>query len=110
MSAPAAVNRANRLYEVLRDGRVHSRGEIFRRAGFMLTNNAASELRDQLESRGLGVVHTVEHRVDCYQILPIGEVGEEVAGDSVPTAADVAASSPTSSHLHADSQLRLDAA
>jgi len=122
MSAPTVVNRSTRLYEVLRDGRVHSRDEIFHRAGFMLTNNAASELREQLESRGLGVVHTVEHRVDCYQIVSlIGEVeasaGSTNAGNGSGrfgggnVAEQTSALASTSSH-HADSldQLSLDAA
>lgn len=39
------MNRAQKMLEVLRDGQLHSRREIFERAGFMLTNNAAAELR-----------------------------------------------------------------
>ena len=122
MSAPAAVNRASRLYEVLRDGRVHSREEIFRRAGFMLTNNAASELRDQLEPRGLNVVHTVEHRVNCYQIVALA--GEVEAGAASTNAgngsgrfgggnvAEQRTALASTSSLRADSleQLTLDAA
>lgn len=41
------MNRADRLLAVLKDGRPHSRREIQERAGFFLTNNAASELRKQ---------------------------------------------------------------
>ena len=113
MSAPAAVNRANRLHEVLRDGRVHSRDEIFHRAGFMLTNNAASELRDQLESQGLGVVHTVEHRVDCYQVVRLEKVEEGAARPGeCSSVSGTLASSSTSSHHHDETleQLSLDAA
>jgi len=128
-------NRASRLYEALRDRERHSRREIFDRVGFMLTNNAASELREKIKPRGLDVIHTVEHRVDCYQIVSLnGEVEEarqtgagvaqalaersrtegEVAGsipvpgpqsDSRPTRA-----SSTSSHLHAGSQLEFPSA
>jgi len=46
----AVVNRAERLRRVLADGKPHTRRDIFDRAGFMLTNNAASELRAQGET------------------------------------------------------------
>jgi hypothetical protein len=41
------VNRATRMFEVLRDGQRHSRRDLIERCGFFLTNNAASELRAQ---------------------------------------------------------------
>lgn len=46
---PASTkSRAAQMLEVLRDGRQHSRQEIFERVGrYFLTNNAASELRKQ---------------------------------------------------------------
>lgn len=64
------MNRADRMLEVLRDGRPHSRQEIFDRAGFMLTNNAASELR----ARGLDVEQWQESRgVFVYRLLGEGD-------------------------------------
>ena len=65
-------NRADLMLEVLKDGAVHSRQEIFERVGFMLTNNAASELRD----RGLNVVHRVERRIHTYQLVAVSDEGE----------------------------------
>lgn len=59
------VSRADRMLEVLQDGRPHSREEIFERVGFMLTNNAASELREQ----GYEVEHRVERRIHTYQLV-----------------------------------------
>lgn len=41
------MNRAAKMLEVLRDGRPHSRRELFECCGFFLTNNAAAELREQ---------------------------------------------------------------
>jgi hypothetical protein len=41
------MNRSDLLLSVLADGKPHSRQEIFERAGFMLLNNASSELRAQ---------------------------------------------------------------
>ena len=63
------MNRADRMLEVLRDGRPHSRREIFDRAGFMLTNNAASELR----ARGLDVRQWREDGVYVYKLLSEAE-------------------------------------
>lgn len=60
------MNRAELLYTVLADGRLHSRHEIFRVCGeFFLTNNAASELRAK---RGVVVVHTVKDGEHFYQL------------------------------------------
>lgn len=53
------MNRADRMLEVLRDGRPHTRRDLFDRCGFFLTNNAAAELR----ARGYNVVQSRE-RVD----------------------------------------------
>jgi hypothetical protein len=39
------VNRALLMLSVLRDGKPHTRRDIFERVGFQLTNNSASELR-----------------------------------------------------------------
>lgn len=39
------MNRAERMLFVLRDGKPHTRQDIQHRAGYFLTNNAASELR-----------------------------------------------------------------
>lgn len=65
-------NRADLMLEVLRDGGVHSRTEIFERVGFMLTNNAAAELR----ARGYTVEHRVERGNHVYQLV---ESGDEAA-------------------------------
>lgn len=72
-SPGSGKNRADLMLEVLSDGGVHSRQEIFERVGFMLTNNAASELRD----RGLNVVHRVERRIHTYQL--VASAGEDEA-------------------------------
>lgn len=72
------MNRAARMYEVLRDGKPHSRRELHEAGGYYMTNNAAAELRAQ----GHAVEHTVEtvngERVDVYQLLP-GQMSFEVA-------------------------------
>ena len=61
-----AASRADRMLEVLRDGRPHSRQEIFEAAGgYFLTNNAASEIRKQ---HGLEVEHRVERGIHIYQL------------------------------------------
>lgn len=76
------MNRADRLYSVLRDGRKHSRQEIFDAVGYMLTNNAASELR----ARGHDVRHLVERRLDVYWIPPasVSSVGLSAESSSAP--------------------------
>ena len=60
------MNRAELLLSVLRDHRPHSRQDIFDRVGYMLTNNAASELR----ACGYDIQHSRKGRVDVYQLLP----------------------------------------
>lgn len=72
-SAPAAtVGRADRMLEVLRDGRARSRQEIFEAAGgFFLTNNAASELR----KRGYQIAQRKERGVYVYQL--VGDTSDE---------------------------------
>jgi hypothetical protein len=71
---PAAVPcRADRMLNVLKDGRPHSRQEIFEAAGgFFLTNNAASELR----KRGLDIVQRRERGIVVYQLLGRSDEGE----------------------------------
>jgi len=59
------VNRADRMLAALRDGTPWSRAEIFDRVGFMLTNNAASELRD----RGFTVIESRRGGEYFYQLL-----------------------------------------
>ena len=59
------VNRADLLYSVLKDGRTYSRQEIFDRVGFLMTNNAASELRQ----RGFNVEHKKAGGLDVYRLL-----------------------------------------
>lgn len=88
---PRAVSRADRMLEVLRDRRPHSREEIFERVGFMLTNNAASELRE----RGYDVEHRVERRIHIYQLVGLDEAA--AAGPSAafaPSQSVAASSSP----------------
>jgi hypothetical protein len=58
------VNRADKLHKILSDGRPHSRQEIFESVGFMLTNNAASELR----ARGVDVEHHVDNGLHIYRL------------------------------------------
>lgn len=78
-SRPATVvSRADRMLSVLRDGRPHSRQEIFEATGsFFLTNNAASELRRE---RGLQVEQRRERGLVIYQL--VGGLNE--AADPVP--------------------------
>lgn len=82
------MNRADKLLAVLRDGREHSRQDVFDAHGFMLTNNAASELR----ARG----HNVEHRrrdgLDVYRLVSLdappvqsGPTGRAGAASSEPS-------------------------
>jgi len=53
------------MLAVLSDGRAHSRDDIFRACGrFMLTNNAASELR----ACGYDVRHELQDRVHVYRL------------------------------------------
>jgi hypothetical protein len=68
----AGRSRSSRLYRVLRDREPHTRNEIFSREGFMLTNNAAAELRSDLEADGLTVVYS--QKADSYQIVSLGEL------------------------------------
>lgn len=94
------MNRADLLHSVLKDGRRHSRRDIFDRVGFMLTNNAASELR----ARGVDVTHTREGRVDFYSlngaaglpedghVLPASPLSEQEARRSSRAGSDHAAS------------------
>lgn len=77
------MNRADRMLEVLADGLPHDRQEIFRRVGFMLTNNAAAELR----ARGLDVRHDQDGDVHSYR-LSLREPDAELA----PSASDNRAS------------------
>lgn len=81
------VSRADRMLEVLKDGRPHSREEIFERVGFMLTNNAASELR----ARGVEVDHRVERRIHVYQLVG----GLDEAAAALSPGEPSAASDPT---------------
>lgn len=68
------VSRADRMLEVLRDGRPHSRQEIFEAAGgFFLTNNAASEIR---KKHGIDVAHRVERGVHVYQLASTSDEDE----------------------------------
>ena len=98
----AGRSRASRLYRVLRDREPHTRREVFEREGFMLTNNAAAELRPDLRVDGLEIVF--DQKADSYQIVPLnGRVGESanaeerVLGGSPPSpASETPALSPTS--------------
>lgn len=69
-----ASRRADLLLEILRDGRSHSRDEIWRLTeAFFLTNNAASELR----RRGHQIVY--ERGTDSYRLIRQQEPHEDVA-------------------------------
>lgn len=72
------MNRADRMLAVLSsEPRPFTRAEIFAAAGFMLTNNAASELR----ARGLGVERTQtagpggSETIYSYEL--VGSLGEQ---------------------------------
>jgi hypothetical protein len=97
----AGSNRASRLYRVLRDRKAHTRREIFDREGFLLTNNAAAELRADLEADGLGVVF--DCKADSYQIISLdGEVeegGNDATSSPVADGMDSGPPSSTSSQL-----------
>jgi hypothetical protein len=80
------VNRAELLLSVLADGRPHSRHEVFERVGFMLTNNAASELR----ARGYDVEHKVDGGLHTYHLASLLEGGapnERASGPEQPAPA-----------------------
>ena len=79
-SRPATVvSRADRMLSVLRDGRPHSRQEIFEATGsFFLTNNAASELR----AKGLTVEQRRDRGVVIYQLVGVEHAGDVAEGSS----------------------------
>ncbi len=61
--------RARLLYQVLRLGELKSRQQIFDAVGFMLTNDAAAELRSEVEVYGYNVVHSMTGRLHCYKLV-----------------------------------------
>jgi hypothetical protein len=67
--------RAAKMLSVLRDGQPHTRAELHERSGFYLTNNAASELRREVEPQGYGVAQwcVMENgeRVYCYELVSL---------------------------------------
>lgn len=67
------MNRAEKLRTVLADGRPHSRQDIFDKVGFMLTNNAASELR----SAGCDVQQWRDGGIYIYQLKAPGPATQE---------------------------------
>lgn len=70
------MNRADKMLAVLRDGRIHTRHDIWRAVGeFFLTNNAACELR----ARGLDVFY--DKSEDTYRLC-----GSLDAAATAPTA------------------------
>lgn len=89
------VNRADKLLAVLRDGREHSRHDVFESQGFMLTNNAASELR----ARGFAVVHRKKKGLDTYQLQ--GSLDEGAADAALPAMPGAPSSSELSPIPHA---------
>lgn len=70
------MNRADKLLAVLSDGREHSRHDVFEAYGFMLTNNAAAELR----ARGYDVQHRRKDGVDTYKLAALNPDGFPPAG------------------------------
>lgn len=73
-SRSTASRRADLLLEILRDGRSHSRDEIWRLTeAFFLTNNAASELR----RRGHTVIY--DRSDDSYRLVRVQEPTGDVA-------------------------------
>lgn len=86
----ANTKRSRLLLSVLRDGRRHSRDEIFERVGrFFLTNNAAAELRAQ----GVDVRYVRKDGVDFYWI-------ESAESGSLDEAASSNPHSGASAHEH----------
>lgn len=76
------MNRADLLLSVLRDGKPHTRQDIFGRVGYFLANNAASELR----ARGFDVVHSREGRLDVYRLVgSLTDGGDAAAGNESAT-------------------------
>lgn len=84
------MNRADRMLEVLRDHRPHSREDVFSRVGYLMTNNAAAELR----ARGLDVRHYKHDGLDIYELVGtleaasslcwVGPILPEEAASSAP--------------------------
>lgn len=81
------MNRADKMLSVLKDGRTYSRLEIMERVGFMMTNNAAAELR----ARGVRVEHRKEKGVDVYQLVG---VLDEAASAGVAASSSAPPSNP----------------
>lgn len=92
------MNRADRLLSVLKDGREHSRQDVYQAVGFLMTNNAAAELRQ----RGLNVIHRRKNSLDLYRLA--GSLAETA---DPPDLSAVSASEP-SSNPH-PSTIRADA-
>lgn len=106
------MNRADKLLSVLQDGREHSRADVFQAYGFMLTNNAASELR----ARGYEVEHRKKDGLDTYRLaleatdpalLGVGPIDTGSVASSAPDLA--AAAEDGALDLHPD-QLSLGVA
>lgn len=74
------MNRADKLFAVLRDGREHSRQDVFDAEGFMLTNNAAAELR----ARGYDVRHRRRGGLDMYQLVGSLDALAHTAASALP--------------------------
>jgi biotin operon repressor len=85
------MNRADRMLSVLKDGRVYSRREIFERVGYLMTNNAAAELR----ARGFEVEHRKEKGNDVYRL--VGRLDEARATNSQSAAPTLSAQARASS-------------
>lgn len=83
------MNRADKMLAVLLDGKPHSREDIFFRKGFMLTNNAASELR----AKGYDVEHWQEADVHYYRLVESSLPEAAVAHHNLPVAAAAASES-----------------
>lgn len=99
------MNRADRLLSVLRDGREHSRQDVFDAVGFMLTNNAAAELR----AAGHSVTHRRKNGVDIYQWRPSLDAASATPQANPPFLGDGgadAASSETPNPHRADAEDR----
>lgn len=88
-------NRADRMLEVLRDGRTYSRAEIVDRAGWLMTNNAAAELR----ARGYDIRHSKKQNLDTYRLVSLDGATSEpftpIPSSLGETATLVASSSET---------------
>lgn len=97
------MNRADRMLEVLRDGRPHSREDVFSRVGYLMTNNAAAELR----LRGLDVQHYKHDGLDIYELVGTLDATDSPLSGGPAAVESVASSAPDVAAAAADGALEI---